>query len=597
MATSSDSSWRKFRKLRPTRESLRKRARNLESKTLRHAQTFIIARFDNIKSVRRHAFGWLAFVGLLIGVSAFQLIGYQRSYSLYAPTSGGTFAEGVVGPLETTNPIFARTPAEQSAGRLLFSGLLSYDQTAHLRSELAKSWHAENDGKRYVVELKPDIRWHDGRRITADDVVYTVKLIKNPLVRSPLYASWSQISVSKVSERVVSFELVRPYAAFPHALTFGILPKHLLSSTPPERLREADFNRRPVGSGPFVFNRLQVINPDEGRVILYLERNDAYTRGSPKLERFQIHVFNDSMAVKNAYIRQEINAGVDFTSDELQEIASKRQDAIIYHTLLSDGMFVFLRNDSNKFADVNVRKAFLLGTDRTALMARLHGFVSRLDTPITVAQLPAASTKKQLGYNLDQAGALLDQTGWRLNGKTRIKDGVPLSIDLVSVKSGDYPFIVGELKNQWEKLGAKVTVRLVSPSDVQQTVLLPRNYDAFVYELELGADPDVFAYWHVSQADPRGLNLSNYKSPVASEALSSAQLRLETSVRQAKYQLFVDTWMNDVPAIALYQPQLHYVTSSDVMALQSNNVLASRIDRYRSIEQWSVNKTWRYTSP
>lgn len=100
------------------------------------------------------------------------------------------YAEGVSGKLETMNPILVRTPAEQSASRLIFSGLLSYDETGHLRGELAKSWRVENLGLRYVVELQPGVTWHDGKPLTADDVVFTVGLIKNQLVRSPLQPSW-----------------------------------------------------------------------------------------------------------------------------------------------------------------------------------------------------------------------------------------------------------------------------------------------------------------------------------------------------------------------------------------------------------------------
>lgn len=590
--------WRRFRKLRPSSKALRSRARKLENASLKHAHTFIIARLDSIRSVKRHALGWLAVVGLLILVSAFQLIGYQRSYSVNVPVSGGTFAEGVVGPLETMNPIFARTPAEQSASRLLFSGLLSYDTTTHLRGELAKSWQVENEGRRYIVELKDGASWHDGKPVTADDIVYTVSMIKNPLVRSPLYSSWSQIKVTKVSGTTVAFDLVRAYAAFPHALTFGILPKHILGATPPERLREAEFNRNPIGSGPFKLTRLQIINPDTARVIAYLERNDNYIFGAPKLERFQLHVFKDSVAVADAFLLQEINAGVDLASQELKRVVEERPQAIVYHTLIADGMFAFLNNDVPEFSDASVRKAFVMATDRGAIVEKLHNYASRLEGPLVAQQLPSSINKTQPGHNQQQAGEMLEQAGWKLqqNGK-RSKDGAPLAIDLVGVKSGDYPVIVNELKTQWETIGAEVTIRLVEPADVQQTVLLPRSYDVFVYELELGADPDVFAYWHVSQADPRGLNLSNYKSTIASEALASAQLRSEKEVRVPKYELFIDTWLKDSPAIALYQPQLHYVTTSDTLALRSANTLANRADRYRSVEHWAVERGWKYTSP
>lgn len=597
MDNESGVSWRKFKKLRPSGRLLRRKARSIENASLKHAHKFIVARLDSIRTVKRNALGWLVVVSLIIAVSALQLVGYQRSYSAYVPVGGGTFAEGVVGPLETMNPIFARTPAEQSASRLIFSSLLSYDGLSALRGDLAQSWSASEDGKKYTVTLKPDLKWHDGANISADDVVYTVGMIKNPLVRSPLYNSWSQIKVVKKSDLVVEFELIRPYAAFPHALTFGILPKHILGDSAPERLREASFNREPIGAGPFKLSRLQVINPDQGRVIAYFDRNNDYHFGAPKLERFQLHVFQDSSAISRSFLMQEINAGVDLSSAEISEIVEQRPSAIVYRTLLADGMFAFFNNDVTVFADAQVRRAFVLGTDRSAIVERLGGYASRLENPLVASQLPSSPNRRQPNFDLEKANQILDSAGWVKTQDGRSKDNRALEIDLVGVESGDYPVIIEELKQQWEKLGAKVTTRLIKPADVQQTVLLPRSYDAFVYELELGVDPDVFAFWHLSQADPRGLNLSNYRSTIASEALASAQLRAEQSIRIPKYELFVDTWLKDSPAVALYQPQLHYVTSSEAEALQSSNTLVNRADRYRSIEDWAINRDWRYTSP
>lgn len=123
--------------------------------------------------------------------------------------------------------------------------------------------------------------------------------MKNPLVRSPLYSSWSQIKIVRLSETSVAFDLSRVYAGFPHALTFGILPRHILSSTAPESLRESDFNREPVGTGPFEFSHMQIIDPDEGRSILYLAAYDHYVRGRPKLDKFQLHVLKKLLKSKS----------------------------------------------------------------------------------------------------------------------------------------------------------------------------------------------------------------------------------------------------------------------------------------------------------
>ena len=201
-----------FAKLKPRRGQLRRNAQKLEEASLSHAKKFIVDRFDNIKSVRRHALGWLVAVGLLITVTMLQLMGYQKSYSLQAPIAGGVYAEGVIGPLETINPVLARSQAELSASRLVFSSLLNYDTDGYLRGELADTWRAENGGKRYVVELKKDLKWHDGTPVTVEDVIFTVNLIKNPLVRSPLYSSWAQIKVSRLSPTAIAFDLSRVYA-------------------------------------------------------------------------------------------------------------------------------------------------------------------------------------------------------------------------------------------------------------------------------------------------------------------------------------------------------------------------------------------------
>ncbi len=589
--------WRERVPKRPTRVTLKRRARKIETASVKHTQKFIVERLDNIKLVRRQALGWLFAVVLIIAISLFQLLSYQRSYSVLAPIEGSTYAEGVSGKLETMNPILARTSAEQSAARLLFSGLTSYDSAGQLRGELAEKWRTEDGGKRYIVDMRSSAVWHDGKPVTADDVVFTVGLIKNQLVRSPLYGSWSQIKVTKLSDHSVSFELARVYAAFPHALTFGILPRHLLASIPPERIRESDFNRQPIGSGPFKFNHLQVINPDQGRLIVYLDRNDTYIRARPRLDRLQLHVFKSSADIKKSFLSQEINAANDLTSDEVHDIASSRDTTVAYRTTLLNGMFAFLRNDTALFGDKTVRKAFVLATDRAAIIKELHGYASPLNGPLTAEQLPSMATRRQAAADTAQAATLLDQAGWKLTDGKRSKDGALMKIQLATVKSGDYPKVVELLKKQWEAIGATVTVRIVEPDEFQQNILLPRDYDALVYELELGADPDVYAYWHSSQADPRGLNLSNYKSTIASDALSSAQLRLERAARLPKYDLFADTWLEDAPAIALYQPQLHYVTSDTTSSIQVARAVVNRVDRYRLIELWAVDKGWRYSSP
>lgn len=570
-----------------------RRARKIESATLKHAHTFIVRRWDNVKTVRRFALAWLVLIALLIGISGLQMVVYSDSLSRSAAAAGGTYAEGVVGPLETINPIFATTSAERSASELIFSGLVGYDRYNRLRGDIADTWRVENNGAKYIFDLKQTLTWHDGAPLTADDVLFTIERIKNPLTRSPLQANWRGITVEKTGPYQVVFTLPAAYSPFPHALTFGILPKHLLNNVSPESMRENAFNREPVGSGAFVFNRLQLIDPDNDRVVLYMTANDAFLRGKPKLERFQLHVYGDHEQVRRAYLTSEVNAAADLTAADMKQIYDERPETRDLRASIYDGTYAMLKTDSAQLSDVKVREALRLSVDQTKVIEALNGYGRPLNGPLLGSHFSSLSAKRQPAFNLEEAGKKLDEAGWTLQNNQRIKDGAQMKLVVVAPQIGDYPAILEATVQNWRRLGIAIDTQLTSPDTIQQNVLLPRAYDVLIYELAVGVDPDVFAYWHSSQADPRGLNLSNYKSQIADEALSSARSRSETNLRQPKYEAFVDQWLKDVPAIALYQPSLNYVTTESSRGLTAGTTVNDAVGRYRSIELWTV-QTKRY---
>ncbi|PLS80953.1 hypothetical protein CYG49_03405, partial [Candidatus Saccharibacteria bacterium] len=160
---------RRFEGLRSSKH-VQRRLKKIESATLRHAHKFIFQRWKNVQEVRRHALAWLMLVGVLIGSLVLQSAAIQRSYQVVTAAESGTYAEGVLGQLDSLNPIFATTHPERSASKLLFSGLLSYDASGALKTDLAESWQVSEDGRQYTVVLKDDLKWQDGAPITSKDV-------------------------------------------------------------------------------------------------------------------------------------------------------------------------------------------------------------------------------------------------------------------------------------------------------------------------------------------------------------------------------------------------------------------------------------------
>ncbi len=560
----------------------------MESVTLKHAHKFLIRRWTNVRDVGRHTMGWLVLVGLLIGLAFLQMIWFADSYTTLASANGGTYAEGVVGKLDTINPLFATTPAEISVTKLVFSSLLSYDEDNQLRADVAESWKVSEDGKTYAVKLKKDVYWQDGALLTAEDVIFTVKLIQNLSVKALQYGNLAGVKVEKVSDSEVKFTLPAGYAPFADSLTFGILPEHLLKDIRPSDLRENDFGRRPVGTGPFAFRQIQLIDPDKGRVVVHMEANQKYYGGVVNLNRFQLRTYEDDISLKKALLSSEVNAALGLGSDQIGEL-TKLGDFTADTGTMANGMFAIFNNDQPIFKDVQVRQALLLATDRDKVIEKIYGRGKVLNGPLPSYFVPGV-TATQADFDIKQAASKLDAAGWRLNGLEREKDGQKLELIVVASDSGDYKLILDEISVQWKTLGISVKIQLADSDTIATDYLQSRSYDVLVYELGIGADPDVYPYWHSSQANPKGLNFANYRSGLTDDVLSGARGKLDRSLRIVKYKTFYEQWLKDTPAIALYQPLLSYTTTKDSVSLEHGASVVDASTRYRAVIRWAVSQ-------
>lgn len=591
--------WNSFQKLRPKKGTVKRRFRKIESSSLKHAHLFIIQRWTNVLEVRRNAIAWLLLLTVLITGVAMQSATFASLYTTKIPDQSTAYSEGIVGSLDTLNPIFVTSEAERSASRLLFSGLLRYDAGNHISGDLAQSWQFIDGGKRVVVVLKPNLKWHDGQPITASDVVYTINMIKNTDTGSPLLSSWQGVSVkADADNRTIEFLLPFPYAAFLDSLTVGVLPEHILSKVAPVDLRNSSFNRAPIGSGPFKFLDIKDIGDTQQHTILSLTANPNYHLGRVKLSKFYIHAFATQDQLRKSFLTDEVNAAVNLDVQSIKALPADKR-AGVGDSPLNDGTFAFFRTDSDILKDPLVRQALLLGTDQSAIIKSLGNHVTPMQGPLLASQLnDQASLPSQASYDFKHAESLLDQAGWvKDKNGVRMKNGQKLTLTLATSQSGDFPAIASTMSEEWNKLGINVQTQLVDPSNLQQNVIAPRAYDVLLYEVVLGRDPDVYAYWHSSQANASGLNLSDYHSGIVDDALESARARLEPDLRMAKYRVFYQQWIKDVPAIALFQPSLHYAENANVNALQKGAPIIDQIDRYVDVRDWTGARTIGYDTP
>lgn len=597
MANKQPSKWNRMPKMSFSSKDLSRRMKKVEGATVKHARRFVFRRLNNFREVRRHIALWVLAIGVLIGASGVQLYWYQQSYRTLAAANDGTYAEAVLGPVETLNPLFARSDAEESAGQLLFSRLLAYDTTGTLNYDLAERMTISDNKRVYTITIRPDAQWEDGVYVRAKDVVYTVNTIKDPSTRSTL-SGWDDIRVDAVDDRTVAFTLPAVYAAFPHALNFlPILPEHILRDVEPSALREHSFSNKPVVSGPFTVRFIQALDQSEERRVIHLARNNTYFKGKANLERFQLHIYGSSEAIVRALNISEVNAATDIAVGDISLVNRGRYN--VQRDPINNGVYALFNTTTGVMSDVKLRQALQVGTNTAALREAVGEGTPGLSLPFIDGQVEGAPTAP--AFDVQRAATLLDEAGWRANEQgVRQKDGQPLRINIVTIKNGDLERVLEALQQQWRQLGISITTSIVDPSDsaqnVVQNILQPRNYDVLMYQLTIGGDPDVYAYWHSSQAT-NGFNFSNYSNTVADDALASARAVTEKNLRDAKYVNFARQWLQDVPAIGLYQVTTQYVSSKNVDTQRRDHQLVSPIDRYADVLYWSVGQQFLQQTP
>lgn len=558
-----------------------------------------VRKFDRLQSVKRFVAGWLALTLLLIGCVVVQARALGGYYKNLQPAAGGIYSEGIVDTYTNANPLYATSDANSVVSKLLFAGLFKYDNQNRLIGDLARDWQADATGTTYTVRLKPNLTWHDGRPLTAADVAFTYQTIQNPNVQSPLAISWQDVTVSAKDPLTAVFKLPNPLSSFPFSLTNGIVPQHLLADVSADNLRSVAFNTvEPIGAGPFRLKTVEVSgnSPATRQEEIALVPFEDYHAGAPKISSFIVRTFPDEASMLKSYRDKTISSmsGVTELPDDIQKGGTLQTMTMP----LTAANMVFFKTTAGVLQEKPVRQALVAAADVDALTADLPKPVLPVRSPLLQSSPGYDPRYEQLYEGPEKANLLLDQAGWIMqpNG-IRSKAGLPLTFRLYAQNAAEYRTVTDRLRQQWKAIGVDVQVFLQAPGDLSTTVAGSGNgtghsYDALLYGISLGVDPDEYVYWHSKQADVRAaawLNFSEYKSPVADAALEAGRTRDDPSLRAVKYQPFLQAWQQDAPALGLYQPRFTYYTRGQIFGL-SERTLTQPTDRYNNVEQWMIRR-------
>ncbi|MCX6798461.1 MAG: ABC transporter substrate-binding protein, partial [Candidatus Falkowbacteria bacterium] len=437
--------------------------------------------------------------------------------------------------------------------------------------------------------LKNNVKWHNGEKLTADDVIFTVSLIQDPDYRSPLRNSFDGVNVDKVDDLTVKFILPQAYAAFTDLLTFGILPQSLWSNITASGASLSELNLKPVGSGPYQFKSL--VKNKNGEIKEYhLTLNNNYYGVKPYIKNIIFKFFPDPAESVAAFNDGQIDGLSYLPLEQRKDLLA--QNSLVFHEL---GRHEYYKK---ALEDEKVRQALALAINKEAIIKNVLNNSAWLATGPILPSSPYYDAQVTT-YNYDPATAAnllkdaLTSTITKGTGKKKqiVKTEVgTLELTLTVVATEENLAVANQIKADWEKIGVKVSLSQVPVEQVSDDIIHSKNYQALLYGEEVGADPDLYAFWHSSQAGDKGLNLANYNNPAVDKLLASGRVSLNFTDRFAIYKKFQELVTADAPAIFLYEPSYTYVQTKKIKGFSGLNIIEPA-DRFASLSDWYLKTT------
>ena len=539
---------------------------------------------------------------VLLASALYGLIAFNNSYITTVPTAGGTLVEGIVGTPRFVNPVLAITRADHDVAALVYSGLMMINENGDLVNDAAESIDLSEDGRTYHIKLKDGVRFHDDTEMTARDVAFTIALIQNPDLKSPLRGAWEGVTVEELGDKELNLILAEPYAPFIENLTVGILPRDIWDELPIEQLPFSQHNTEPIGSGPYRIT--DALRNKSGLINAYKLEAFPEANKQPNITTVVFNFYQNEDSLMEALQKEEIASTPSLTIDQIDQVNTDDYN-IIESPLPRTFAVYFNQNKSASLRDAAVREALNASIDRAALVqAVLKGHGIPIDTPVPESFLPieSAEASSTSTTTAERPETILVEGGWEKNAdgkwqKEIDEETVTLHVTLTTSNTPLFEETANFITESWKALGVDVQVDQFEQADLVQGIIRPRDFQALLFGADLGRSIDLYPFWHSSQKDDPGLNIAQYTSIAADGALTKLRTTTDAAERAALATEVTKDITTDRPAIFLYVPTFTYVIDKTVQVAPFTK-LGKPSERFANIAEWHItsSKLWSFFS-
>ena len=414
------------------------------------------------------------------------------------------------------------------------------------------------DGKTITWHLRKDARWSDGVPFTADDMVFSTRVVQNPKNNEAAHDGWDRVlKIDEPDKYTVVYHLSTPYASYLPTF-FGtaganpcLLPKHLLDKYP--TINDVPYNALPIGIGPFKYESWK-----RGESVTAVA-NDTYFRGRPKLEKVVWKIVPD----RNTLVAQLQTGDADMWPPPGAAGFYDRIKALPGFKLDLKPSAYWAHMDFNLtrpiVRDVRVRRALRYALDRKLLLQKVnHGVGILLESPYPIPN-PAHIDVPFVNRDVGKARALLDAAGWHPGRDgIRVKDGTKLVLEFATGSgSPDTDTRLEIIRQSWREVGADLNIKHYPPAMLfanyhNNGIIYNGKFDVVTFLWGGNAVGDYYNLYSCGAFPPRGQNVPHYCSAKVDAAMASFKLLYDEKARLPYAATVQREMVKDVPVIVLY---------------------------------------------
>jgi peptide/nickel transport system substrate-binding protein len=506
-----------------------------------------------------------------------------------ADARGGSVIVGMRSDFGSFNPITSSGGYDiELMTYALFTPLVQYDENLEVRPYLAESWEMQDDTA-IVFRLRPDVRWHDGEPVTAHDVEYTFNVAKNPEAASLLGSVFlaDVESARVVDDHTIVFRFSRPHAQALEDFWWAPAPRHLLQDVPPAELRNAPYNRQPVGSGPFRFGGWRANEQ------LTLTPNQDFPEalgGAPAADRIIFRVIPEASTMLTELLTGRIHVTMPLAPEQVRQVVDNAEADLLSYPGRTIH-YVGWNNARPPFDDARVRRALAYAINRQEIVDALlygQGEVATSTIPPWHRLDPGIAPLPQ---DLQQSQQLLEQAGWVDRDGDGIRENAQGRRLAFTMLASDDPVrrsVVEVLQSQLRRAGADVQVRSMEFQTMLQAHR-SRDFDAVftnwvLDNFKVAAAPT--ALFHSSQAEiEQSANRSGVRNPRIDAAIERGAAATDEDGQRAAWRELTQVMQQEQPVTFMFW-------LNDIAGVRSNvhGVSMDPRGQLRTIAEWAVTR-------